>query len=248
VQLAVVSAVIIYMARRGRYLLVGWLWYLGTLVPVIGLVQVGSQAMADRYTYLPSVGIFIMVAWGVSELVAKWRLRKIVLGILAGIVLALLLLCTRMQVRYWQNDLTLFGHTLKATGNHYVMHNYYGVALRENGQFGEATKHFNESLRIEPRYLEARNSIGKSLLVQGKIDEAIECFVELLRDRADWADVYNNLGTAYARQGKYELAIENYRKALELKPDYHAAINNLKIALEEQAKINHQRKKPDEEK
>jgi tetratricopeptide (TPR) repeat protein len=231
-----------------RYLLVGWLWYVITLVPVIGLVQVGGQAMADRYTYLPSVGIFIMVAWGVSELVAKWRLRKIVLGILAGIVLALLLLCTRMQVRYWQNDLTLFGHTLKATGNHYVMHNEYGVALLRAGQFGEAMKHFNESLRIEPRYLEARNSIGKALLVQGKIDEAIECFVELLRDRADWADVYNNLGTAYARQGKYELAIENYRKALELKPDYPAAINNLKIALEEQAKINHQRKKPDEEK
>ena len=277
-----ISIWVIRLARSHRYLLVGWLWYVITLVPVIGLVQVGGQAMADRYTYLPSIGIFIMVTWGASEVGTKWRYRKIALGISAGLLLAVLLICTRMQVRYWQNDFTLFGHALEVTENNARMHNYYGVALRENGQFEEAITHFDESLRINPGYSRARYNKGRVFLEQWELDEAIASFTEVLRVKPDWPEVHNYLGLAYARKGrfvqavkhfkavlrsrpgwyetyndlglaysllgKHDLAIQSYREALRLKPDYHAAINNLKIALEEQAKINHQHKKPDEEK
>jgi tetratricopeptide (TPR) repeat protein len=277
-----ISIWVIRLARSHKYLLVGWLWYLITLAPVIGLVQVGGQAMADRYTYLPSIGIFIMVAWGAAEVGAKWRYRKIGLGISAGLLLAVLLICTRMQVRYWQNDFTLFGHALEVTENNARMHNYYGVALRENGRFEEAITHFDESLQLNPGYSRARYNKGRVFLEQRKLDEAIASFTEVLRVKPDWPEVHNYLGLAYARKGrfvqaikhfktvlqsrpdwyqtyndlglaysllgKHDLAIQSYREALRLKPDYHAAINNLKIALEEQAKINHQRKKPDEEK
>ncbi|MBA7646750.1 Beta-barrel assembly-enhancing protease [subsurface metagenome] len=287
-----ISIWVIRLARSRRYLLVGWLWYVITLVPVIGLVQVGGQAMADRYTYLPSIGIFIMVAWGAAEVLApaasiceakrRGRYRKIGLGISAGLLLAVLLICTRMQVRYWQNDFTLFGHALEVTENNARMHNYYGVALRENGRFEEAITHFDESLQINPGYSRARYNKGRVFLEQWKLDEAIASFTEVLRAEPDWPEVHNYLGLAYARKdrfvqaikhfkavlrsrpgwyqtyndlglaysllGKHDLAIQSYREALRLKPDYRAAINNLKIALEEQAKINHQHKKPDEEK
>jgi tetratricopeptide (TPR) repeat protein len=276
-----ISVCVIWLVRSRRYLLVGWLWYIIILVPVIGLVQVGGQAMADRYTYLPSIGISIIVAWGAAELFAKWRYKKIGLGISAGVLLAVLLICTRAQVRYWRNDFTLFGHALEVTENNARMHNYYGVALRERGQFEEAITHFNEALRINPGYLRARYNEGRVFLEQRKLNEAIASFTEVLRAEPDWPEVQNYLGLAYARNsqfeqavehfkvvlrsrpewyqtyndlglaysllGKHELAIQNYKKALRLKPDYHAAINNLKIALEEQGKINHQRKKPDEE-
>ncbi|UCF42748.1 MAG: tetratricopeptide repeat protein [Planctomycetota bacterium] len=238
VLLAVLSTGIIYWGRRRRYLLVGWLWYLGTLVPVIGLVQVGVQAMADRYAYLPSIGIFIMIAWGAFDLVAKWRYRRIGLGITAGIVLAVLLICTRAQVRYWQNNLTLFGHTLEVTENNYVMHSNYGGALFEEGRFDEALAHFNEALRINPKYADARRNAGIVLLRQGKIDEAVAAFAEVLSYRGDWPITHNYLGLAYAQRGEFDLAVQNYNAALRLKPNYVEALKNLGIALKEQGKTN----------
>jgi hypothetical protein len=124
-----ITVCVIWLARRRCWLPVGWLWYLGTLVPVIGLVQVGAQAMADRYAYVPAVGLFIIIAWSLPELVKKWRYRKIGLRISAGIVLTFLLLCTRMQVRHWQNSVTLFEHALAVTENNYAIHCNYGRTL-----------------------------------------------------------------------------------------------------------------------
>jgi len=230
IKLAVVSAVVIYMARRRRYLIVGWLWYLGTLVPVIGLVQVGSQAMADRYTYLPSIGIFIMVAWGAAELFSKWRYRKIGLGVSAGIVLAVLLICTRMQVRHWQNTFTLFGHARKVTRSNPITHNNYGYSLLERGQLDEAIREFREALRLEPKHSKAHNNLGSVLIMKNKISEAIEEFREAVRLKPDFPDACSNLGLAYARLGKYELAIENFDKALQLRPDWPEVYNNLGLA------------------
>jgi tetratricopeptide (TPR) repeat protein len=236
--LVVVSAGIVYLGRRRRYLAVGWLWYLGTLLPVIGLVQAGAQAMADRYTYLPSIGILIMIAWGVSDLVAKWRYRRIGLGVTAGIVLTTLAICTRVQLRHWRNNLALFGHALKVTENNYVMHSNYGGALFEEGRFDEALAHFNEALRINPQYSDARRNVGIVLLRQGKIDEAIAAFAEVLSYRGEWPITHNYLGLAQAQKGEFELAVQNYNAALQFKPDYVEALKNLGIALKEQGKTN----------
>lgn len=225
--LAGISAGIIYMARRRGYLAVGWLWYIGTLVPVIGLVQVGAQAMADRYTYLPLVGIFIMVAWGAAEFGTKWRYRSIGFGVAAGVALAALLICTRIQVRYWQNSVTLFRHTLAVTENNFIMHTKYGTELFKKAQLDEAVRHFNEALRINPLYPEAYKNKGRVLLEQGKYDEAIAIFAELLRARRDWPEVHYYLGVAYARKGQLNQAVKHFKATVRLSPDWPEACHDL---------------------
>jgi len=217
---------------RGRgWLTVGLLWYLGTLVPVIGLVQVGIQAMADRYTYLPSIGIFIIVAWGAAELGARWHFRRVWLGISTGLVLAILLICTRMQVRYWQNSFILCEHVLAVTKDNSTIHNNYGCALFENDQLDEAVMHFREALRINPQYSMARKNLGKALLKQGNFSEAVRCFNTVLLIKTGWPDVYDSLGLAYSKLGKDNLAITNLTKSIELDSNSAHNFNNLAWVL-----------------
>ena len=228
---AVVSLGIIYAAKRWRYLVVGWLWYLGTLVPVIGLVQVGAQAMADRYTYLPSIGIFIMVAWGGAELFAKWHYRRIAPGISAGVVLVIMLICTRMQVRYWQNDFTLFGHALEVTKNNYVMHHSLGAVLQLQGKLDESISHYRQALQIKPNYAKAYNNLGTALQLQGKLDEAISHYRQALQIEPDDALTHNNLGAVLQSQGRLDEAITHFTKAVELNPNSASAHYVLAWAL-----------------
>jgi hypothetical protein len=169
--LLAVSIAVIYFGRRRRYLPVGWLWYLGVLVPVIGLVQVGNQAMADRYTYLPAIGIFIMLAWGITELLAGWRFRKIVSSA-AGLIFIVLILYTRMQVCHWRNNFTLYEHALKVTANNYVAYNNLGAAFQSEGMFDEAIDHYQRALRIRPDYFFAHCNLGSALQSQGRFSEA----------------------------------------------------------------------------
>ncbi|MHC4719448.1 MAG: tetratricopeptide repeat protein [Planctomycetota bacterium] len=236
--LVCVSGCVVYLARRRRYLAVGWLWYLGVLVPVIGLVQVGVQGMADRYAYLPSIGIFIMIAWGAADICARWRYGKIALGVAAGIVLAVLVMCTRKQVGYWESNATVFGRALAVTENNFIMHSSYGGMLFEEGRFDEALVHFNEAVRINPDYSDGRRNAGIVLLKQGKIDEAIAVFSDVLSGKGDWPTAYNYLGLAYAQKGELDLAINSYNAALQLKPDYVDALKNLGIVLKEQGKTD----------
>jgi tetratricopeptide (TPR) repeat protein len=231
------SVVVIYAGRRWRYLATGWFWYLGTLVPVIGFVQVGAQAMADRYTYLPSIGIFIIAGWGASEVGARWRYRGTVLGVCAGIVLADLLICTRLQVRYWQDNFKLFGHSVAVTENNFLMHDSYGGALFEKGQLDESITQFREALRINPEYLGAKRNIGIVFLKQGKIDESIKVLTEVVNSKGDRPKAHNYLGLAYAEKGELDTAIQHYKEAIRLKPDYVEAIANLGIALKEQGQV-----------
>lgn len=225
--LAFVSLVVIQKVRKYPYLAVGWFWYLGTLVPVIGLIQVGDQAMADRYTYLPSVGIFIIVAWGAAELVAKWQYIKIPLAILVVIAVGVLTICTRMQVRYWKDGLTLYGRAVNVTKNNFIMHNHYGRCLLQKGNLEEALWHFNESLRINSAYLKPRKNIGKIYLAQGRYDEAVKHFNEVLIFRKDWFDLRYSLGLAYIHLGNYDQAIIHLTEAVELRPHSVLALNNL---------------------
>jgi tetratricopeptide (TPR) repeat protein len=232
--LVVISAGVIYTARR--YLATGWFWYIGTLVPVIGLVQIGNQMIADRYTYLPSIGIFIMVAWGAAELVARWRYRETILGICAGIVLTALSICTLLQVRYWRNSSALYEHAVSVTKDNYIMHCNYGASLSEEGRDDEALKHFSTALQINPRYYYVHYGIGTVLLKQGKFAEAIECFNKALRFKPDYYKAYSDLGVALSRQGETDQAIENWKRALSLKPDYYPASYNLGAAMIEQGR------------
>jgi len=236
VLLVAISVAVIYAVRRRPFFLVGWLWFLITLVPVIGLVQVGIQAMADRYTYLSSIGLFMMVTWGVAEGLAKWRYKEMALRVSAVVVLVILVICTYIQVGYWQNDYTLYKRAVEATEDNYIMHNNFGDVLLKKGLVSEAIANFAEALRINPRHLEARLNLGVALSEQGRLEEAVECFKEVLRLRQDWPVAYNNLGRAYALLGEYDLAIQNYKEALRLKPDYPAAHRNLKEVLDEQSK------------
>ena len=235
--LVCVSLLVIRGARKFPFLVVGWFWYLGTLIPVIGLVQVGAQAMADRYTYVPLIGLSIMIAWGVPDVLAGWRYRRVALSVAVGLSLLLMMLVTQLQVRHWQNSITLFEHSLDVTSDNSLIHNYLGVALAEQGKIEEAMAHYAEALRIKPDFAGAHYNLGFALAEQGKIEEAMAHYAEALRIKPDYAEVHNNLGAALAKEGKIEEAMVHYAEALRIKPDYAEAHNNLGAAFAEQGKI-----------
>ena len=224
--LAVITAAVICLAKR-RYLVTGWLWYLGTLLPIIGLVQVGLQAMADRYTYLPLIGIFIMLAWGAGELAGRWRYGKVFAAIAMVAVSAVMLLNTRNQVMKWRNSVTLYEHTLEVTENNFIINTCYGNALYKSGRYEEALEQYHKALKIKPQLLVAKRNIGKVFLQQGKVEEAVDCFEQVLTVHKDWPDVYRYLGLACAQQGKYAAAIDNYNESLRLAPEQWRVLNEI---------------------
>jgi tetratricopeptide (TPR) repeat protein len=235
-----VSVVAIRAARRRPYLLVGWLWYLGTLVPVIGLVQVGDQAMADRYTYIPLIGLFIMAAWGIPDLLAKWPYRSIALPAAAALLILVLTVIARTQAQHWRNGVALWEHGLEVTTENYLAHNNLGVALANEGRVSEAVAHYTEALRLNPAwgsgadpsaqaprvnsyFAHAYNGLGKALADKGKISEAIAHYTEALRLNPYLAEAHNNLGFALANQGRVDDAMAQYSEALRLRPNYPEA-------------------------
>jgi tetratricopeptide (TPR) repeat protein len=235
--LVLLSIAVIRAGRRQPYLPVGWFWYLGTLVPVIGLVQVGAQAMADRYTYVPLIGLFIMAAWGVPELMEKWHHRRAALGVSAALVLFALMTCARLQLRHWKNSIALLSHTHAVTAPSYLVHNNLGSALNELGKYDEAIAHYTEALRIRPNVAEPHYNLGTALARQGKLRESISHYTEALRIEPGYAEACNNLGEVLRQQERYDEAISYYSKALQLRPDYPEAHSNLGIALAQQGKL-----------
>ena len=222
-----ISVMVILALRRYPYLAVGWFWYLGTLVPVTGLVQVGGQAMADRYTYVPLIGLFIVIAWGVPDLVSKWRYRKLVLPLTAVVLISALILSTWKQLRYWQKSITLFEHALAVTENNHLAHDNLGNALAHQGRIDEAMSHFLLSLKIKPNSPKTHNNMGAALLELGNLEGAIAHFSESLRIQYDSAETHNNLGAAFIRLGEPDKALTHLRYAVELQEDYEDAHNNL---------------------
>ncbi len=235
--LAALTFLALRQARRHPYLPVGWLWYLGTLLPVIGLVQVGGQAMADRYTYVPCIGLFIVVVWGLADLAARWRAPRFLLPVGAGMVLSALMICTWVQVSYWRDSISLYEHTLKVTRRNPLAHNNLGLALAAQGKMDQAVAQYNEALRLKPDYALAHNNLGLALAAQGKMDQAMAQYAEALRLNPDLAQAHNNLGFALEDQGRLDQAVAQYAEALRLKPDYDEAQNNLGVALAKQGKI-----------
>ena len=193
--------------RRRPWFIMGWLWYIGTLVPVIGLVQIGTQAMADRYTYIPITGLFIIIAWGVPELISNWYYKTKGLAIISGVVFLILMITSLIQVSYWKNSISLYEHAIKITSNNYMMHNNLGFTLTAQGKFNDAIKHYKEALRINPDFETANLNLGIALLAQGKIEECIEYYQEVLREKPHYAKVHNNLGNLLLHKGEIENAI-----------------------------------------
>ena len=225
--LVIITLSALRMARRFPYVIIGWLWYLGTLVPVIGLVQVGEQAMADRYTYVSLIGLFIMIAWTIPDLVKKGPYRIYIFTISAGIILSALTYTTWTYLQCWQNSVTIFQHALKTTRNNFIAHLNMGADLRDKGGVEEAIAHYVEALRIEPNNPDVNFNLGNALSRQGKLDEAIVHYISVIRIKPNYAAAYNHLGLALFRQGKINEAIINFTKAIKMDPNMAEAYNNM---------------------
>jgi protein O-mannosyl-transferase len=229
---------VLWFGRRFPFAITGWFWFLGMLVPAIGLVQVSNQSMADRYTYLPSIGVFIMIAWGAGAVCDRWRWAKAVAGVAAGLVLVACAMQTRNQLHYWRDGESLFRHALAVTSKNFVAHNNLGNALLDKRQADEAITQYQKALEIQPRYADADNNLGSALLEKGRVDEAIACYQKALELQPDYALAHNNLGNALLRKGQVDEAIAQYQKALALQPDYANACNNLATAFRRKGQLD----------
>ncbi len=220
-------------AGKRPYLAVGWLWYLGTLVPVIGLVHVGGQAMADRYTYIPIVGLFILLAWSIPDLVGHGKGRC---ALLCGAALLSLSLCgmlTRTQAEYWKDSPSLWAHTLRVTDRNYVAHNMLGGALAREGRLKEASAQFREALRINPGYEKAHYYMALVLLEKKRYEEAMSHLARALELRCDFPEaVYDKQGEIMLVQGREREALEHFRSALRIDPRYVPAHLHIGDCLE----------------
>lgn len=227
-------SILVFRALRSKpYLAVGWFWYIGTFVPAIGLIQAGLwPSMADRFAYVPLIGLFIVIAWGVPDLVARWRYKKIVLAATAMALLLTFTAATWFQNRYWQNSVTLFSHNVNVTQNNSVAHNILGSALQQQGKLIEAISHYAKALKIDSNYAEAHTNLGYTLTRQNHYKEAIYHYNEALRIKPTFTEAHNNLGTALIHQGNEKEAIYHYYEALKSNPKYAGAYYNLgKILL-----------------
>jgi tetratricopeptide (TPR) repeat protein len=234
----VISVLIWVQRRRTPYSLVGWLWFLGTLVPVIGLVQVGEQAMADRYTYLPSLGVLVLGVWSVCELTRSWRHRVVALTLAGCGASVVCLALTLQQLGHWRDGESLFRHAIEVTENNYIAHKTLGDALDKKGQTAEAIHHYQEAIRLAPDYALAYYNLGLTLGKGGQIDEAIHYYREAIRFKPDYADAHNNLGDALLMKGQVDEAIRQYQEAVRLKPDYAMAHYNLGLAFGMEGQID----------
>jgi tetratricopeptide (TPR) repeat protein len=235
--LLIITIIVFAFAKKRRYLFTGWFWYLGTLIPVIGIVQVGSQALADRYTYITLTGLFIIIAWGLPELLEKWRYRKIILRPVAYMVLAVLAVSTYFQTKLWEDDITLYQHTLNVTENNYSIHTFIAKSFVEHGRIDEAVLHNFQALRIKPDYADALNSLGVAYYKTARLDEAIDCYNKAVKINPRQKEVYSNLGMALAAKGEFDKAILLYNKALQIDPDSFNTRLNLGAALTSSGKL-----------
>jgi tetratricopeptide (TPR) repeat protein len=204
--------------RKWPYIFVGWAWFVGTLVPVIGLVQVGRQSMADRYSYLPLLGIFIILAWGLADLTARCSRRMVPLAAAAALLLGTCAILTRCQVNRWQDSETLFRHTITVTGDNPVAQESLGAALAGQGRIAEAAEHFAQAVKIDPNYAQARTDLGLTQVLAGQLDEGIRQYRAALTIDPHSENAHFNLGRALASQGKLAEAVPEYQAALQLNP------------------------------
>jgi tetratricopeptide (TPR) repeat protein len=223
-------AISILVLKR-PYLAVGWFWYLGTLVPVIGLVQVGLQSRADRYTYIPMIGISIMLAWGFSEIMDQWPRARNSLAVASAAVCCVWLALTWIQIQYWQNSITLFEHALAYTQNNFIAHTNLGVALAEQGRTDDALRHLHSAVEENPNHEDSRINLGALLGQLGRADDAFEQFTQAIRIQPDSAHAHYSLGNVLIVQRKFGEAANEFQASLRVVPDFALARFGLAGAL-----------------
>ena len=229
--LAAICVGVVVWRRRCPYVLVGWLWFMGMLLPVIGLVQVGVHAMADRYTYLTQIGLCIAIVWGIAQVCQYWPYRRWVCGASSALVLAILMGCAWHQTSYWHDSETLWTHTLACTSQNFVAYNNLGGILSGTGRQQDGIDYIEHSLRINPNNAKAHNNLGVALAQVGQTQEAIEHYEQALRLNPDDPKAHYNLGNALTHADRQKEAIEHYQQALRLEPNYIEVRNNLGNAL-----------------
>jgi tetratricopeptide (TPR) repeat protein len=235
--LAAVTVSFLLQARKRPYLTVGWLWYLGMLVPVIGLVQVGSQSYADRYTYLPTIGLLVALVWFAAGLVVPSRPRQTLAAVVLALVLAALSAATARQVAVWKDMRTLFNHAVAVTRDNPVAVERLGGTLLEAGEVGPAIERFSEAVRLAPNYFEAHNNLGSALGMTGRNEEAVVHFRAALRGMKT-ADIHHNLAYTLAKLGRTEEAIAEYQAALQLDPGRRLTLVLLAQALVSRGRLS----------
>jgi tetratricopeptide (TPR) repeat protein len=223
IALVVISLLAVICRRNLPWLGVGWFWYVGTLVPVIGLVQVGMQSMADRYTYIPGIGMLLVLVWGVTEVWQRCRLPAQILTALLVVWLGFCVLLTRRQIAFWQNERTVFTRAIEVTTNNKVAYTNLGDYLLKHGEPEQAMAMFRESIRIDPRVEEAQAALGYLLFLDGQREAAIQQLEQAVKILPDSPSVRNNLGLCYKEQGRYTEAVVQLQEALRLKPQFPEA-------------------------
>lgn len=225
--LAGITAWGLYANRRRPYLAVGWFWYLVSLLPVIGLVQVGSQALADRYTYVPLIGIYIAIAWGINDLTTSMKRGKLACAMAALVSLTLLAGTTWNQAGLWRDSLTQYTHTIRVTRNNDVAHYNLGTLHMKNGNYAEAVSHYSESIRVNERDPWVLNNLGYALHRLGKRQEAVVQYRKALGLKPDYARAHYNLGNALAEEGIFAEAGKHFAESLQYDPANDQSRRNL---------------------
>ena len=247
--LILITSLAVWKLRQHPYIAVGWLWFLGTFVPVIGVVQIGIHTQSDRYTYIPYTGLFIIIAWGISDLFARLRYRKVILSLSAAVLLSALGVKTYLQAGYWHDNITLYKHATEAVKNNWWVHRFMGNAFAEQNKFDQAIVQLKEALRIDPENAMVQNDLAAAFLNKGQVDEAIRLYqklLPLLSDNLDpnaaaqistqgrmgviaelYTDANINFGIALLRQGNIDEAIKHFKEALRITPDCVKAHKNL---------------------
>jgi protein O-mannosyl-transferase len=227
-----ITAFCLFQSRKhSGYLIVGWLWFLGTLVPVIGLIQVGGQAMADRYFYIPSIGLFIALVFGLADVAERRRVAPWLSATIAGVVLMVLATLTNAQIHRWSDSFTLFKHALTVAPPSIAVENSLGYAMQRSGQLDEAAAHYEKALQIKPDDYMSLLYLGVARFYQGRVPEAMEYAQAAIRLQPHSAKAHNLLGMALAKQNHNEAALEAVRRAVELAPKDADIRNNLGLAL-----------------
>jgi tetratricopeptide (TPR) repeat protein len=214
------------------YLIVGWLWFLGTLVPVIGLVQVGGQIMADRYFYIPSIGLFVALAFGLADVAKSWRVAPALSAAIAGGTLLVLATLTNAQIQRWHDSFTLFEHTLAVTPPNLRIENSLALAMGASGKYDEAAAHFEKTLQIDPNFYDGLVGMGVTRALQGRIPEAIGYFQTAIRSQPDAPKAHVQLALALWKQNNDQAALEEMQRASQLAPNDADIRADLGLALE----------------
>ncbi len=235
--LIIISAAVLITKLRYPFLITGWVWYLVTLLPVIGIIQIGGQAMADRYMYLPMIGLLIMVAWLVPSLLSHWKEKRSFMAAAAILAISSCALATSNQLSYWENDLTLFKHANAVTTNNYIADAHLGAALGKAGDLNGAFNYLAESLRLKPEDAGTQNNMGICLAQQGRLSEAMRHFEEAVRIDSNHWNAHYNLGLILAGKGNFQEAIGHFRTVLRIKPDSREAGSELEKAEEHLARM-----------